>query len=345
MAGILHNPKQCSQCGAPDSQFKCSCKQVYYCGAECQNKDWKQHKSKCAVILSQKVKDMKKECGKDHLAVALARMDFSKSLYEHGQFGDAEKGYLEARRIVKDVIDKHGGVMDGSVGRRGEEVVADLCGQLGALYSDTGRYDEAHKSWEESLKITRERCGERSEETAQAFQGIGSVFARQRNYKEALARTESALDIFTELGLQRSIAGTLCAKGIINRNLCQFGEAAKVMEEAREIYLKHPSTNPMGDKELATLLHSIACVYDQQGLFDKARQDFEAALELYRRLHGEKHPKVRLPACRLLSCSLTTFCEEKRPLVGHPVACCFNTESDEGCLNPPHIILISSERA
>ena len=41
---------RCAHCGKQGVGFKrCSrCKQACYCGAECQNADWKRHKKKCA---------------------------------------------------------------------------------------------------------------------------------------------------------------------------------------------------------------------------------------------------------------------------------------------------------
>ena len=40
----------CAHCGKQGAEFKrCSrCKQACYCGAACQNADWKRHKKKCA---------------------------------------------------------------------------------------------------------------------------------------------------------------------------------------------------------------------------------------------------------------------------------------------------------
>ena len=46
--------ESCAHCGKQGVGFKrCSrCKQTSYCGAECQNADWKRHKKKCAPPVS-----------------------------------------------------------------------------------------------------------------------------------------------------------------------------------------------------------------------------------------------------------------------------------------------------
>ena len=40
--------KPCGHCGKPEGKQRCSrCKVVYYCGRECQQADWKEHKKTC----------------------------------------------------------------------------------------------------------------------------------------------------------------------------------------------------------------------------------------------------------------------------------------------------------
>ena len=53
MSDLLKNPKLCGACDKPGCKLKCACKLVFYCGAECQRKDWKQlrHKRVCNTIV------------------------------------------------------------------------------------------------------------------------------------------------------------------------------------------------------------------------------------------------------------------------------------------------------
>ena len=42
--------KPCGHCGKPEGKQRCSrCKVVYYCGRECQQADWKEHKKTCGA--------------------------------------------------------------------------------------------------------------------------------------------------------------------------------------------------------------------------------------------------------------------------------------------------------
>ena len=60
---MSESASSCSHCGnQPAKLQQCSrCKQVAYCGADCQNADWKKHKKKCVSI--QEVLDTVKRHG------------------------------------------------------------------------------------------------------------------------------------------------------------------------------------------------------------------------------------------------------------------------------------------
>ena len=53
MAAITVISESCAHCDKQGAGFKrCSrCKQAWYCGAKCQNADWKGHKKTCAPPL------------------------------------------------------------------------------------------------------------------------------------------------------------------------------------------------------------------------------------------------------------------------------------------------------
>jgi hypothetical protein len=91
MADLLHNPRLCGGCDSGGCELKCACKLVYYCGRECQKKDWPRHKKNCAAALDKKVKDVKREHGKDDVRLASARFDAAKSHFQQGRYAEAER--------------------------------------------------------------------------------------------------------------------------------------------------------------------------------------------------------------------------------------------------------------
>ncbi len=46
---ISNDPNICSQCGKKKPKFKCLCKSAFYCDSNCQNLNWRFHKSECKM--------------------------------------------------------------------------------------------------------------------------------------------------------------------------------------------------------------------------------------------------------------------------------------------------------
>jgi hypothetical protein len=52
----MEPPKSsCSRCNEPTTQKCAACKSTYYCGSECQTKDWKDHKKNCKDLVMGKI--------------------------------------------------------------------------------------------------------------------------------------------------------------------------------------------------------------------------------------------------------------------------------------------------
>ena len=48
---VPHQSTKCASCGAKNKSLKCSrCKQVVYCGPQCQSADWKFHRPNCELF-------------------------------------------------------------------------------------------------------------------------------------------------------------------------------------------------------------------------------------------------------------------------------------------------------
>ena len=104
MADLLENPKICGACNKAGCELKCACKLVFYCGAECQGKHWPAHKKVCTVSLAKKIRHARREHGKDDVALGQARLDAAEELRMQGRYKDAERCYLDARRICAEVL-------------------------------------------------------------------------------------------------------------------------------------------------------------------------------------------------------------------------------------------------
>ena len=128
MADLLKNPKLCGACNAPGCKLKCACKLVFYCGAECQGKDWPRHKKECVKSQARKIKEARREHGKDDVAVAQARCEAGNTLRSQGRYREAERCYLDARGIYEEV----GGESSADRG------TGEISRNLGGLYHEMG---------------------------------------------------------------------------------------------------------------------------------------------------------------------------------------------------------------
>ena len=164
MSELLANPKVCGACNKPGCSLKCACKLVFYCGGECQRAHWPTHKKDCRLALAKRVKDAKREHGRDNEAVAKARLDAGDAHQGQGRFREAEQCYLEARRIYLEI---HG---------EGNRISATVSVALGDLYSSMGRYDKALAMQLECLDAFRSSDGERSKGVGMTLRSIECIF-------------------------------------------------------------------------------------------------------------------------------------------------------------------------
>jgi tetratricopeptide (TPR) repeat protein len=278
MSDLLKNPKICGSCEAPGCKLKCACKLVFYCGAECQGKHWPVHKKNCTVWLAKKIRDTRKEHGKDGEALGQARWDAGYQLYGQGRYREAERCYLDARRILSE-----------AQGEGGDSMRITL--SLGDMYCDTGRYEEALIEGRENLRISHNIKGERSLEAVNALGLIGKCLFHLGKHKEALAKVEEAHSIFKDLARKdySDLDAILTVKGNCYNQLGRLDEARATFEEALRIVRVHCGED---STQVAAALGNLGNIFYQMDMLDKARANYEEALGIMRRVRGERHPSV-----------------------------------------------------
>ena len=284
MADLLKNPKLCGACGKPGCKLKCACKLVFYCGAECQGEHWPAHTKECTVWLAKKIREARREHGKDGCKVAEAklaeaRFEAAKELKKQGRYRDAERCYLDARRIAVDV--------EGADGFNVGKTSLDL----GGMYGEMGRHEEAMTKLHEGLRIMRNIKGERCKEAAEALGTISQTLCRQGKNEEALAMLEEVHSIFLEtVGPENfNVGATFVSKGNCYAGMGRLEEARAAFEESLRI-----NRIAYGDdsQAVADSLQNLGTIFGRSGMLDEARANLEEALRIQRRVHGERHPSV-----------------------------------------------------
>jgi len=282
MSQHLANPKLCAGCKKANCELKCACNVVFYCGHECQSADWASHQGECRWWLSMKVKAKKKKHGKDHEAVAMARIEAGEAHELQGRYQDAEQCYMEARRVFEGTR--------GPLGQ-GNPASAMIFRALGCVYQRMGQYDKAMSLLQESLLLYRSTEGERSNIVGKILRDISGVLHDQEKDEEALEVLEEAHTILTEaVGTdQPTIAMVLSCKGKCLYSLGRLDEAQAMLEEAVRIDRMAWGGSSV---TVAASLANLGLICRDSGKLDEAMAKFEEALEIERRLRGDKHPLV-----------------------------------------------------
>lgn len=135
------------------------------------------------MSLAKKIKQATREHGKYDELVGQACFGAADGLRVQGRYKEAERFYLDARRIYTDVQG------------RGSWKVGDICHYFGNMYGEMGRYDEAMTDLRKGLRIMRFAEGERSQGVRRAFRCIGGTLYDQGKHEEALSTLEEAHNI------------------------------------------------------------------------------------------------------------------------------------------------------
>ena len=283
MSDLPANPKLCGACNNKSAwRLMCACKLFFYSWAEGQGKHWHTHKKSSTASLTKKIREVIRDHGKDDVEVGKARIEAGYQLWGKGQYEEAERCYLDAKRIAIEVCGED------------SKIVGSICRSLGDMYSEMDRYEEAMALQKQSLRIARSNCrtrGEGPEDTGITLRSIGDILICQGEFEEALARLEEAHCILREtVGKRHSQLGAvLLSKGNCYHRMGRLDMARPIYEEALRI-----SRTALGDHDgqVACCLQNLGNVFSEIGILSEARANFEEALGIFFRLHGEMHPDV-----------------------------------------------------
>ena len=156
--------------------------------------------------------------------------------------------------------------------RAGEGVTLN---NIGLVYDDQGRYEEALAYYQQALAIARE-VGDRAEEGT-TLHNIGGVYHAQGRYEEALAYHQQALAIAREVGDRAGEGTTLTSIGLVYHAQGRYEEALGYYQQALAI------RREVGDRAgEGVTLNNIGGVYDNQGRYEEALEYYQQALAIAR---------------------------------------------------------------
>jgi tetratricopeptide (TPR) repeat protein len=146
-------------------------------------------------------------------------------------------------------------------------------------YLETQSYQEAKKSYQKILKLYQELNGleERQKQLCIAiiYHQLGIVAEELREYEQARAYYQQALDIKIEFGDRFSCAGTYHQLGIVAQQLREYEQARAYFQQALDIFLE------FGDHyNFARIYHQLGIVAQQLREYEQARAYFQQALDI-----------------------------------------------------------------
>jgi len=159
--------------------------------------------------------------------------------------------------------------------------VALTLGNLGNVYSNQGKWQEAIATYEQSLQTKRELGDVHG--VAQTLNNLGSVYFQQGQWQEAIAAYEQSLQISRQLGDVHGVALTLGNLGSVYLQQGKWQEAIAAYEQSLQTFRQ------LGDVHgVAVALMNLGSVYREQGQWQEAIAAYEQSLQTFREL-GDVH--------------------------------------------------------
>lgn len=172
----------------------------------------------------------------------------------------------------------------------GDPAVASVLENLGVIYANAGKYDDAQDTFEQSLAIRRQSYGENHPEVVISLNRLASLARKQLREEAAEGYLQQALSI-----LKNSYGDSSPHVAVGYQNLGEFYLMERRFEDAETAYLQALGIVESDSAEQATQLraanlYGLAKLYLTQERLDDAQERFEEMSELVIAELGEQHP-------------------------------------------------------
>ncbi|MEZ5404323.1 MAG: serine/threonine-protein kinase [Bryobacteraceae bacterium] len=173
---------------------------------------------------------------------------------------------------------------------------ADLMNALGEIYSHVGRHDKSAELLEAALALRRTQEPRNPALVAESTQALAVLRQEQGKQEEAEGLAREALELARrELPEQHlRIAAALGTLGQVLTGRGKYPEAIDALEQAQAL---QPET--ASGQERGNLLMSLADAQFYAGRYDQTERLSREALDIYRRVYGEGHPRLADPMYNL----------------------------------------------
>jgi len=174
-----------------------------------------------------------------------------------------------------------------------EQGTAHNLNNIGTLYNELGKQDEAMKCQEEALEISKKFKDEQA--IANSLTNIGIICTDSGKPEEALKLFRDALENNKKLKYEEGIANVFNNIGLAHSNLKDTDQALNYYQKALSINKK------IGYKEgVATNLGNIGLIYITLGKSEEALKYYQEALEVFVHMNAEPRIEILLKLIKII---------------------------------------------
>ena len=162
---------------------------------------------------------------------------------------------------------------------------------MGMLFLNQGKYDEALPYFSEALEARRRALGDEHPSTLMSINNMGVLLNKERKYDEALPYYTEALETY-----RRTLGDDHPSTLNSNNNMGSLLSIQKKYDEALPYYTEalEARRRTLGDDHPRTLtsINNMGFLLWRQGKYDEALPYYTEALEVSRRILGDDHPNT-----------------------------------------------------
>jgi len=168
-----------------------------------------------------------------------------------------------------------------------------LWNDLGMVYKDAGRFNQAETCYRKALRHSQ-RCLKglsRDFFRADLFHNLGGLEHSRRRFRSGERFARESLRLRRLVAGPRSlpVASDMAALAALLDGQGKFAEAEKLYRQALRVYRREYGAN---HPEIAVVLNNLAAVYQATGRPRRALAGYTTALRMKRRKLGRTHPDV-----------------------------------------------------
>ena len=174
-----------------------------------------------------------------------------------------------------------------------EQGAAHNLNNIGTIYNELGKHDEALKCQEEALEISKKFKDEQA--IANSLTNIGIIYTDSGKPEEALKLFQEVLEINNKNKYQEGIANVFNNIGLAHSKLRETDQALDYYQKALKINKK------IGYKEgVATNLGNIGLIYITLGKSEEALKYYQEALEVFIHMNAEPRIEILLKLIKII---------------------------------------------